>query len=477
MRLTLARKLFIYFLIPIVIVILLIGWHFLSAMQGEINDFNKLREELVISVLIGIVATLVLTWMLAKQLVMPLRKLVSVATSMRQGDYTQIATNLPKNELGTLGKTLNALAKEFQDNLAHLDHRRNQLEAILASMKEGVIAISKKDKVLFSNNAADHILGVEIQASSESDILKHIRNPEITNIVESLHKQDTRQHKVISHINDNQEQRFIEIQATTIKLDHANGVLLVLHDITEMRKLERIRHDFVDNASHELRTPLTAIKGYVETLIDDLSMDENTRLRFLERTRDNVTYLTQLTHDLLSLAKIEAEEATAKNSEKNVVVDVCHETAKVIERHKMKANDKSIELTFEKKLASNETIEVASQPHVFAQIMDNLVENALKFTPENGRVQLIVKKNENAANHCLISVCDSGIGIPNHEVERIFERFYQVDKGRSRSTQGTGLGLSIVRHLVESIGGRISVSSQLGSGSQFRISLPIFKKS
>jgi two-component system, OmpR family, phosphate regulon sensor histidine kinase PhoR len=242
----------------------------------------------------------------------------------------------------------------------------------------------------------------------------------------------------------------------------AGGSVLVIHDITPLRKLERIRQDFVANVSHELKTPLAAIHAGAETLLDGALQDPEHNVRFLERIRENAERLHRLVQDLLSLGRIEAGQAVLeiKPLALEVGVEAC------LSRHGERAKSKGLRL---EAAPPTHPVVVMADEEALAEILDNLVDNAIKYTPDGGAITLRWSRDNGEA---VLHVEDTGVGIPEKDLPRVFERFYRVDKARSRELGGTGLGLSIVKHLISSLGGSIAATSQLGGGSTFTVRLP-----
>ena len=238
--------------------------------------------------------------------------------------------------------------------------------------------------------------------------------------------------------------------------------MLVFHDITHLRKLETIRQDFVANVSHELKTPLAAIQATVETLLDGAMHDAEHNTRFLERIRESGDRLHRLVQDLLSLARIESSQAPLEMEP--IVLQSAVEAC--IGRHVDRAKAKNLQLSTE---PAQEAVSVFGDEEALAEILDNLVDNALKYTPEGGTITL---RWFAEGRHAVLQVVDTGVGVPEKDLPRIFERFYRVDKARSRELGGTGLGLSIVKHLVHALGGTIAADSQVGRGSSFTVRIP-----
>jgi two-component system phosphate regulon sensor histidine kinase PhoR len=258
--------------------------------------------------------------------------------------------------------------------------------------------------------------------------------------------------------------RHLSVRGNPLPGTAPTGAVFVFHDVTELRRLERMRQDFVANASHELKTPLASIKAYTETLMDWALYDETVNARFLKRIDEQAERLNQLILDLLSLARIESGQEAFKHGPLFLVpvLESC------VESHRGRAESKNLSLTFLSGSLQEDSMVLADEEAI-RQIVDNLVDNAIKYTPEGGSVCVTCYSDQNMAS---VEVADSGIGIPRAELSRIFERFYRVDKARSRELGGTGLGLSIVKHLMQSIGGQIDVTSRVGSGSKFTIHLP-----
>jgi two-component system phosphate regulon sensor histidine kinase PhoR len=236
--------------------------------------------------------------------------------------------------------------------------------------------------------------------------------------------------------------------------------------VTDLRRLETVRRDFVANVSHELKTPLTAIHGLIETILDDPSMETDTRNHFLSRIHEHSSRLTNLVHDLLALARIEATDSSVEHH----VMDLRDPVRGSASRLLASAKQKGLELSVD---VPEVAVEVDGDEEALREVMDNLLDNAVKYTPAGGRVRVAMTRDEGEAT---VVVSDTGIGIAREHVDRIFERFYRVDKARSRELGGTGLGLAIVKHLVQAHGGRITVDSEPGQGSTFRVSLPLVAK-
>ncbi|MEO6708806.1 MAG: ATP-binding protein, partial [Planctomycetota bacterium] len=355
---------------------------------------------------------------------------------------------------------------ELRERMETIVSDRNKLLAILGSMVEGVVAVDRDDRVVHMNEVAGRLLRASPHDSLGKRIWEVTRIVEVSEILEQARRRagaaDAEVHLAVS----NGEAR-IELRASPL-VDGSgalSGAVVVLNDVTDLRRLESLRRDFVANVSHELKTPLTAIRGLVETLIEDKSMEIATRERFHEKIRDQSTRLSSLVSDLLTIARVESQAMTLERKPLDLRATLRECEARFAPLCEAKG------LTLELR-APPEPLVVQGDEESLRQIVDNLLDNALKYTPARGRIEVSARAREDEA---VLEVSDTGIGIEPRDLERIFERFYRVDKARSRELGGTGLGLSIVKHLVHSLGGRVAVESKLGRGSTFRIVLPRFE--
>jgi len=371
--------------------------------------------------------------------------------------------------VGRLVKTFNASAAESQAQTAALDQERQQLLVVLEAMAEAVIAVDPRRRLLFANASANRLFGLD-SASVGRLVPELIRGPQVQDAVEAtlrLASADAYEAELSLSGRDptaRGHSRLLSVRGTPLPGRPSPGAVFVFHDVTELRRLERMRQDFVANASHELKTPLASIKAYTETLLDWALHDETVNSRFLARIDEQVDRLNQLILDLLSLARIESGQEVFDHGPLCLVpmLESC------VEAHRSRAQSKNLTLTFEPGGLGHDT-QVFADEEAVRQIIDNLIDNAIKYTPERGSVSVSCLCDHDVV---CIEVADTGIGIPRDDLPRIFERFYRVDKARSRELGGTGLGLSIVKHLMQSIGGQIDVTSRVGSGTQFTVHLP-----
>ena len=450
------------------------GLQVVSAIRAGASD--SIIVELTRIAVAGLGMALVVGFILAKRLAQPLADLIRVATAMRRGRYEERVAPIDLVELSSIGEALNVLGEEVSSRIALMSRDRAQLRSILSAMVEGIIAIDNSGRILFSNQAASRLLRSDMRLSRGEDFT----NVPAINLLADLINDARQTSGLVTRevrMGPRENQTFIATKALPFSNEGtggqagADGVVIVLHDITNVRRLERVRRDFVANVSHELKTPLTAIKGYVETLLGGAMEDPATNFRFLEKIERNVGRLSNLVQDILSLARIESHEDVDSPDSKSTRVDWRSIVQAVASAHEDEAAAKGIAVAVK---LPNEPLVVAGERESMRQILDNLVSNAIKYTPQAGQVWIDGYKT--SESDCKIVVRDSGIGIPEKHLDRIFERFYRVDVARSREMGGTGLGLSIVKHLVAALGGQVTVESKIGVGSAFTVHMKLAQR-
>jgi two-component system phosphate regulon sensor histidine kinase PhoR len=344
---------------------------------------------------------------------------------------------------------------------------RRSLAAILGSMAEGVIAVDGEQRIVHVNAAAGRLFDVVPQTIMGAPGWKLLRQPEILECLERV--LSTREEQALEfdlESPDKASSMRLELRVAPLRGESEArpvGAVLVFHDVTRLRHLEGVRQDFVANVSHEIKTPLAAAQGMVETMIDDPTMDEETQTRFLDRIQKQMERLGNLVNDLLALSRYEGDEVALVLEE----IDVRHPVLEAVEQFRPYAETKTLSLGAD---VPTEPVLVEGDPEGLRQVFDNLLSNAIRYTPEGGRIELRVKAE---GSECIAEVEDSGIGIEAKHLGRIFERFYRVDRARSRELGGTGLGLSIVKHILARMDGGVSVQSRVGVGTIFRIHLPL----
>src|SRR3989475_1704026 len=329
-------------------------------------------------------------------------------------------------------------------------------------MGEGVAGVNSSRAPVLPNRGFAEILDLDVPPKSGSALVEVVRQTELIEAVRGVLKGEPRVETEI--VTGTLRQRFFAATVASVRAAEPSGAVIVLHDITELRKLERVRRDFVANVSHEFKTPLTAIQGFAETLLAGAIDDPQNRIRFLEIILEHSRRLARLTDDLLKLSKMDADrlELEIRRLSVSQFVESCIETTARPAAEK----DLHISVKLPERLP-----DIAADRRRLAEVLQNLLDNAMQYTPAGG--QILVSASANGTE-VIFTVSDTGIGIPRADQSRIFERFYRVDVARSREVGGTGLGLSIAKHLVEVHGGRIWVESEVGQGSQFHFPGPIF---
>ena len=423
---------------------------------------SALRATVLLGAGVGVLVALAIGLLVAQRITSPISEMTAVAEALGEGDYSRRVESRPGDEIGVLGDTMNRLAEELTRRIAGLAHERAQLGAMVAGMQEGVLAVDPKGRVVFCNRAVGRLLDVDAEIAEGQMLADLAPAPELHKLLEAAAENQTPGRRELT-VSGRGGDIVMDARATPFEADEEGGVVVVLYDITNLRRLEQIRTDFVANVSHELKTPLTSIKGYVETLLSGAIHDERNNMRFLGKIEDQVNRLTNLVSDLLSLAQIESP-AEAISLAPIDWVPLIQET---VQRHEPAIAAKRLDFALE---LPDHPVRVQGDDEALIQILDNLLDNATKYTPEGGSISLRLSQRESRAS---LEVEDSGIGIPKGDFERIFERFYRVDKARSRELGGTGLGLSIVKHLVRGLRGEIRVESRVARGSLFTVLLPL----
>ena len=336
------------------------------------------------------------------------------------------------------------------------------MRAVLTSVVEGVLVIDKDERILLFNPALEKIFGINKDRAIGKFFWEVIRNNELNHLLREVMKKNKFMTKELTLFFPEGEKVF-KVHALPIKgrVD-VSGLVAVLHNISEVKKLEKMRIEFVANVSHELRTPLTSIKGFVETLKDGAIDDPKQRLRFLDIIKSHTERLNNLINDLLELSKIESKEIRLEFQPVNLRELLDAVLSNLEESLKQKGHRMKIDFPAQ-------IPPIKADPEKIEQVFTNLLDNAIKFTPNNGEICI---KAIDKGKDIQIEVSDTGIGIPREHLPRLFERFYRVDKARSRELGGTGLGLSIVKHIIQAHGGKVGVESEVGKGSRFFFVLP-----
>jgi two-component system, OmpR family, phosphate regulon sensor histidine kinase PhoR len=377
------------------------------------------------------------------------------------GDFRPLPSNGSGDAFEALGFSLNQTASRLDGTIRTLTEERNLSSAILGSMVEGVAVVNGSERLVFANPGFAEILAIDVPPQSGSALVEVVRQSELIEAVRKVLRGEPRVEAEI--VTGTLRQHFFAATVASVSAGKTSGAVIVLHDITDLRKLERVRRDFVANVSHEFKTPLTAIQGFAETLLAGALDDRQNRGRFLEIILEQSRRLARLTDDLLKLSEMDADRLELEISQVSVTqfVAMCLETAQ------RRAAEKNLALMVK---VPGDLPDIAADRRRLAEVLQNLLDNAMQYTLAGGEITLSAA---HAEQEVVFTVSDTGIGIPKADQWRIFERFYRVDAARSREAGGTGLGLSIARHIVEAHGGRIWVDSTVGEGSRFHFSLPI----
>ena len=366
-----------------------------------------------------------------------------------------------EDDLGDLARSLQRTAPRIRELVDSLKLENARREAILASMVEGVLAVDRDLRVTFCNHSFARAVGARIPVHAGMPLLDLVRDPGLLEIMNSVLTSGERTERRLT-LPAAADHTF-EILAGPLAGPSTRGALAILHDVTELERLERVRKDFVANVSHELRTPLSAIRGYAETLLSGALEDEQHNRKFVEIIEAQATRLSNIAADLLTLSELESNGGPAPQPQPVSVPSVLESALRTVESA---ARVRGVRMH----CGPVDDLIVEGSELRLEQVMVNLLDNAVKFNRLNGDVWVEARAVNGTAR---ISIRDTGIGIPSEDLPRVFERFYRVDKARSREMGGTGLGLSIVRHVVEQMNGTIQVESRLGQGSEFTIILPV----
>jgi len=402
---------------------------------------------------------------LSRHFVGPLKDLTMGARRISEGDYGFKIHIGGVSENQSLARAFNEMSEELAQQFAQLEQDRQQLRTILGGMVEGVVAYGHDQRILFANERAGWFLEFNIQDVIGRKFWEVVRHRAIHDVLTRAADGEQPHREEIDWFG--RGVKSLAIYVAQLPDGPSPGTIIVLHDTTKLRHLERLRQEFVANVSHELKTPLSVIKACVETLMDGAAEDVNSREEFLTQISEQGDRLHALILDLLSLAKIESgnPELEIETISLEDAIEDC------LDRHRPRAEVKKQTLITDfQSMTKPESLSVMADEEAMSQILDNLVDNAVKYTPEGGEIGIRCWQENNLMIG--FEVRDTGIGIPERDLPRVFERFYRVDKGRSREVGGTGLGLAIVKHLVNALHGTIRATSVIDHGTTFTIYLP-----
>jgi len=427
----------------------------LTAVEDRVSTARRI---LLLTTLALFTGSFFVGLLFARSISTPIGEIQRVSVLIAEGGLDLRVPAHRYDEFGALAMAFNRIADTVEQRVEDLTLSRNQLEAILGGLEEGVVAIDRMQRIIHVNSIARTLLGLSSDNLIRTNFM-HLPIPlPLRELVDAYFEEANNQSGTIRLARNT-------VAATVLGTGSPSfeGAIIVLQDITEVRRLERARTDFVANASHELKTPIAALKGFIDTLVEDKSMPADTASHFLSRSAAQVSRLQGIVTDLLQLSRLESRDEDRAFSTVNLseLLGTVF-TDKLQDAH---LADIKLELAL-----PDEAVEILGEPESLEQLFTNLIDNALKYSPSGSVVRVVAELGESTIK---TQVIDQGIGIPVKEQTRIFERFYRVDRARSREKGGTGLGLSIVKHITELHGGKVAVESVEGKGSTFTVTLPI----
>ncbi len=408
---------------------------------------------------ITLIVTAILGILLARTITRPISDMQKHAFALSKGNFSQKVKVYGFDEIGQLAITFNNLTKKLQESQASTESERRKLSSVLSYMTDGVIATDRKGRIILINEPAAKMLDVSRETVLSEPIIQLLGLKDKYTFDELLEERES----VILDYSTNYEPYILRANFSVIQKEtgFVNGLITVLHDITEQEKIDMERKEFVANVSHELRTPLTTMRSYVEALAEGAWQDDGLAPKFLEVTQNETERMIRLVNDLLQLSKLDSRDYKLNKE----LVDFMVFYNRIIDRFEL---TKEQNVIFERKLPKHVAF-VEIDEDKLTQVLDNIISNAMKYSPEGGKITFSIKEQE---QQIIVSVADNGVGIPKENISKIFDRFYRVDKARTRRLGGTGLGLAIAKEMVEAHGGRIWASSKEGKGTKISFTLP-----
>lgn len=433
--------------------------YLVAKIENVFEQMKTINRIFATGTVIALSITAVLGILLARTITRPISDMKKQALAMAKGNFSRKVKVYGNDEIGTLAMTFNYLTKKLQEAQAMTEGERRKLSSVLSYMTDGVIATDRKGRVILINERAAEMLNVSRETVLTQPIVSLLRLDDMNSFEDLLEEKDS----LILDYSTNTERYILRANFSVIQKEtgFVNGLITVLHDITEQAKVDAERKEFVANVSHELRTPLTTMRSYLEALADGAWQDAEIAPNFLEVTRTETERMIRLVNDLLQLSKMDSTDYKL-NKEWVNFVNFYH---RIIDRFEM-AKEKNV--TFKRKLPDH-AIFVEIDEDKMTQVLYNIISNALKYSPEGGKVTFAINEEE---DKIIVSISDQGVGIPKENIGKIFDRFYRVDKARTRKLGGTGLGLAIAKEMVNVHGGAIWVTSKEGKGTKISFSLP-----
>lgn len=436
-----------------------------ASMKDLYSTMSRINSVFISGLLIALALTAVLGVILAHTITQPIKEMTRHATALAEGRFNRKMPIFGNDEIGQLSEAFNYMTVRLRGALSQNEEEKEKLASILTNMSDGVVATDEHGVVILMNRRAAMMLGLPEEGQPEGESLDRLLSLEPEQLV-SLSSGNP--HSSLLKLTSRQDGETYIVRVTFTPIHRSEGgmagTIAVLQDVTEQENLEQSRREFVANVSHELRTPLTTIKSYTEALDDGALEDPQLASRFVGVIRGETERMIRLVTDLLHLSRLDSKEARLRIQQ----TDVGEMLEDVADRFSLQIRQKRIRIST--RVRSGVTTAWLDRDQI-DQVLGNLVSNALKYTPEGGTIELEAGRSDDGM--LAISVKDSGIGIPKKDIERIFERFYRVDKARSRNMGGTGLGLSIAREIVKAHGGSIMLESELDKGSKVTFTLPM----
>ena len=433
--------------------------YLVAKIENVFEQMKTINNIFATGTAIALSITAVLGILLAQTITRPIADMKKQALAMAKGNFSRKVKVYGQDEIGTLAVTFNHLTKKLQEAQAMTEGERRKLSSVLSYMTDGVIATDRKGRVILINDPAAEMLNVSRETVLSQPIVELLDLDDTNTFEDLLEENDS----LILDYSTKAERYILRANFSIIQKEtgFVNGLIAVLHDITDQEKIDAERREFVANVSHELRTPLTTMRSYLEALADGAWQDPEIAPNFLDVTRTETERMIRLVNDLLQLSKMDSTDYKLKKEWVNFV-DFYNN---IIDRFEM---SKEQNVTFKRKLPK-QAIFVEVDEDKMTQVLYNIISNALKYSPEGGQVTFSIKEKE---DKIIVSVSDQGVGIPKENIGKIFDRFYRVDKARTRKLGGTGLGLAIAQEMVKAHGGSIWATSEEGKGTKISFSLP-----
>ncbi len=434
-----------------------------TPLDGLQNTIHSLQNRIWLNGIFIVLLAALVSFIISKRITQPLKTMMAGARRYAQGDFDKKIPTHTTREIGSLAESLNNMADQLNDRIHTILNQRNELESVLSSMIEGVVAIDRHDRIIRINKTAARLLDIPGENVENHTIHELVRHTDLLNFIDQMYASGASLETQI--IVRHEKDHYLQVTGTPL-LDTGHeklGVLLVFNDVSKIHNLERVRSEFVGNVSHELKTPITSIQGFIETLKDGAIDDPSNAHKFIEIIERQSNRLNAIVDDLLELSRIEREyeESELDRQETNILAII----NAVTRDQEAAASAKNI--TFN--INCHPDLKGFLNIHLLQNAINNLVDNAIKYSDDN----TVISINGFSENDAIVlQVSDQGNGIPENHLPRIFERFYRVDKARSRAIGGTGLGLAIVKHIILAHHGKIAVNSKINEGTTFTITLP-----